>query len=153
MDVPTSTGAKTFGDGDFAPDIGFTPDAMCWLVNQITAANTNRANHAEAGFAGVAFATRPGVPAGEVEFCAGVHAEQGVNPSNVGDLSDDQLFHVLPDDGTSTGRVQATFTEFTAGGLTANFSEAPASALKWPYFAIGPTSGNRRRRLLLTGAR
>ena len=135
MDVPTSTGPVALGNAHFAPDIGFRPQAIVFLVNRLTTVDTFSGNSPTAGTLGMAVATRPaGIAAGAVEFCATQSSEQGAATTNTQSLSDDQLFNVPEDDGTNA--VAATFTSFDSGGLTANFSTAPASTLKWPFLAI-----------------
>jgi hypothetical protein len=142
MTTPTSTGSKAFSGSDFSNSISFTPSTMLFLLSMLTAVNTNRADHNEAGTVGMAAATNPtGIAAGQIEWCATQSCERNVTTTNSQSLVSADLFNVPQHDGSAG--LRGTLTSLDSGGLTVNFSAVTGTALKIPFLAIGPAASGQ----------
>lgn len=131
-DSPTSTGVQAISLGS-----GIQPKTVMMLCSQITTLDTFTQG-AAAGTLGIASASTSGTQA---ENYAGVMNENGVSTTNSKSISDDQIFHMLDDDGGPSGDLVGAFDSFSANAVNVNFSAVGGSAYKLPYLAIGEAGG------------
>lgn len=133
MDVPTSTGVQT---PTCSPSFGFTPQFMMMLTNLMPAVNTDYTN-SSAGSMGISYVTRPDdLSAGNACRSFAYSAEIGASTTNSQSIEDSRLANIPDHVGGTTGDVQADFSAFVSGGLSADFTIVPASSYKWPFFAL-----------------
>lgn len=122
LDSPTGTGNHTFTDPGFTPILGLI------LPSMITAVNTAKSN-AEAGGYGIAAFDA------DDEWCIGWSDEDTADPTNCSGHETNQAIDLDTD--ANVDAFDATFVEFTASGVTLNFSAADGTTRKWPALFIG----------------
>ena len=129
-DTPTSTGNTAMVSG-----MSGAPSAVLWLLTRMTATGTSTTD--PAGHIGLGVSVNNGGSTQQMYACAQIDdaADPTVDQCQTGNAACSRIL-----DTAGAADVQATVNSWDAGGVTLNFSNVSASALKIPYLAIGAAS-------------